>query len=306
MRLPLTHLEIFSAIAKLGSLRAAAEHLGLKASTVSHQLKKLEEDMGVALFVRTTRSIQLTEAGRALHEGTQPAFEQLSAALQEALRTGKGARGALRISLPELAYQLILKPILPQFMEAFPEIELEFNFSDGLADVIGEGFHAGIRFGDLIQQDMVAIPLTGPLKTSVVAAPSYLKTTFVPDHPRELLGHNCLRYRYQTSRKFADWDFKTDGGRITANVSGNMVTNSLPVLLEQARSGVGLAYMPRALTSADQKNGTLVELLKEFSIDLAALHLYFPKEYRSITPLRSFIDFLKPLRLPDRDQVHPS
>ena len=176
MRLPLPSLEIFDAIARHGSLRAAAAALGIKPSTVSHQLKALEEQLEARLFVRTTRSINLTEAGRALLNGTKPAFEQISDAVESARTTGHAARGTLRLSMPEFVYSLLIAPSIRSFSDKYPEIELELSLTDAMSDILDEEFHAGFRLGDRIAEDMVAIRLTPPLPVSVMGSPEYFQS----------------------------------------------------------------------------------------------------------------------------------
>ena len=203
MRLPLPSLEVFAAIARHGSLRAAGEALGVKSSTVSHQLKALETQLGTALFIRTTRSVSLTEAGRALLRGAGPAFEQLAEAYESARNTGHAARGALKLAMPDFVYHLFVSPILPGFCAAYPEIELELSLTDALSDILGEELHAGFRLGDRIAQDMVAVRLTQPLPLAVTASPGYFAAHGTPQQPRDLLDHSCIQYRFQSSGRIA-------------------------------------------------------------------------------------------------------
>ena len=203
MRLPLSTLEVFDAIAREGSLRGAAQVLGVKPSTVSHQLKNLEDQLGTALFIRTTRSISLTEAGRALARRTGPAFEQLGEGLYSARTAGHAARGTLKLAIPEFAYFLLVRDRLGSFQREYPEIEVELSITDALSDILDEGFHAGFRLGGLVAQDMIAKSLTAPLRAAVVASPKYLNTHGIPKEPLDLLAHNCLRYRFQSSSKIA-------------------------------------------------------------------------------------------------------
>jgi len=211
MRLPLATLEIFDAIAREGSFKGAANRLGLQPSTVSHQLKTLEEQLGTALIIRTTRSLSLTEAGRALLRGAGPAFEQLADAVDSARSTGHAARGSLRLAMPEFVYKLYVGPTIQSFRAAYPEIDLEMSFTEAFSDILGEELHAGFRLGDRIAQDMVAVRLTPPLKLAVLASPKYLERRGKPGKPGDLLTHDCIRYRFQTSRQIAPWSFVENG-----------------------------------------------------------------------------------------------
>jgi len=293
MRLPLSTLEVFNAIAQQGSLSAAAQMLGIKRSTVSHQLKSLEDRIGTALFIRTTRSINLTEAGRALARSSGPAFEQLADGLESALTVGHAARGTLRLAIPEIAYHLLVRKMLMPFQALYPEIEVELLLSDALSDVLGEGLHAGFRVGGLIAQDMVAISLTGPLTTTVVASPKYLKERGAPNDPTELLAHNCLRYRFQSSGQIAPWTFSGPDGDYAVEVRGSLIANSSPVTVEMAARGLGIAYSFRDSCLDALASGQIEEVLTAHRFSMPGINIFFPREYRSMIPLRLFIQHLR-------------
>ncbi|WP_261905352.1 LysR family transcriptional regulator [Vibrio fortis] len=292
MKLPLSTLEVFNAIASKKSLRGAAQELGVKPSTVSHQLKKLEEQLGTTLFIRTTRSINLTEAGRALARSTGPAFEQLAEGLYSARTAGHAERGSLKLAIPEFAYFLLVKDKLATFQKKYPEIEIELSMTDALSDILSDGFHAGFRLGGLIAEDMVAIRLSEPLKTAVVASPEYLEKNGEPRTPKDLLNHNCLRYRYQSSGQFAPWSFSGSESTYPVEVRGNMIANSSPATIDLSLQGVGLTYTFRDYCTNALENGELVEVLTEHQVTLPSMNIYFPKEYRSMMPLRLFIEHL--------------
>ncbi|WP_343562465.1 LysR family transcriptional regulator [Kiloniella sp. b19] len=293
MRLPLATLEIFTAIAEEGSLRAAAELLGLQPSTVSHQLRNLEERLGTALFIRTTRSVRLTEAGRVLLRGTAPAFQQISEAVESARTTGQVARGLLRLSLPELAYELVISRVLPNYRKAYPEIEVELSIRDALEDILEEGMHAGIRFGDIVAQDMVAIRVTDTLGLSVLGSPDYLERQGVPLVPDDLLRHDCVRYRFHSSGKLAPWRLDGPEGEAVVEVGGSLIVNSLPVALDAAVQGNGLIYLLHDYARDEIDRGRLVPVLQNFMPQMPGLFLYYPGEYRSMMPLRLLIGMLK-------------
>lgn len=293
MRLPLATLEVFTAIARHGSLRAAADALGIKPSTVSHQLKTLEEHLGTALFIRTTRSVNLTEAGRALIRGAGPAFEQLGEAVESARSTGHAARGTLKLALPEFVYHLLVGPNLKSFCTAYPEIDLELSLTDALSDILGEELHAGFRLGDRIAQDMVAVRLTSPLPLAVVASPEYLASRGTPRIPRELLNHNCIRYRFQSSGRIAPWNFEAKDGAFSVDVKGALMANTLPASVDLAKQGLGLIYTFRDYVADGINAGHLVPVLEDHIGATPGVYLYFPREYRSMMPLRLFMDHLR-------------
>ncbi|MES0811823.1 LysR family transcriptional regulator [Roseibium sp. SCPC15] len=293
MRLPLATLEIFTAIAQYGSLKAAADALGLKPSTVSHQLKSLEERLGTALFIRTTRSINLTEAGRALLKGTAPAFHQISDAVESARATGHEPRGTLKLAIPEFAYHLLVAKTLPQFRAAYPEIDIELSLTDALEDILEAGMHAGIRLGDIVAQDMVAVRLSPRMKLAVVGAPDYFSRQGKPQLPEDLFSHECIRYRFHSSGRLAAWNFQGDDGDYVVEVSGKLIVNSLPVAVDAARRGEGLIFVLHDYVAQEIADGSLVPVLQEHQSHTPGFYFYFPREYRSMTALRLFLDLLR-------------
>ena len=292
MRLPLATLEIFDAIAREGSFVGAARRLGLQPSTVSHQLKALEQQLGTALFIRTTRSLSLTESGRALRRGAGPAFEQLADAVESARLTGHEARGSLRVAMPEFVYKLYVGPVLPAFRAAYPEIEIELSITEAFSDILGEELHAGFRLGDRITQDMIAIRLTPPLKLAIMASPDYLDRNGTPQEPRDLLQHQCIRYRFQTSGQIAEWTFFENDDEYSVVVDGPLIVNTLPNSVDLALRGQGLIYTFRDYCDDELERGSLVSVLDGHLGETPGIYIYFPREYRAMMPLRLFTDQL--------------
>ncbi len=292
MRLPLATLEIFDAIAREGTLRGAAKRLGLQPSTVSHQLKALETQLGVTLFSRTTRSVTLTEAGQALFRGANPAFDQLEAAIQAAKDTGRSRRGSLRITMPGFAYDMVISDKLRSFRETYPDIDVEISINESFVNLFEERFHAGIRLGDRIDPDMIAIRISPPLPLAVLASRAYLDKHGEPATPQEIVDHECIRYRFGESGRFAPWDFVGPEGRYSVEVSGHLVVNTLPSLYSAIGNGLGLGY-----SFADYRppgsTTDIVSLLQKFTEPIAGTYLYHPREYRSVELLRLFIDHVR-------------
>ena len=293
MRLPLALLEVFDAIVRSGSLRGAADALQLNPSTVSHQLKSLEARLGTPLFIRTTRSVTLTDAGRALARGVLPSFDQLAEAIQNARDTGGSTRGSLRITMPEFVYHIMLAPIIASFRAAWPDIELELVMSDGFIDLATAGIHAGIRGGDRVEQDMIAIRISEPLPFAVYGSPSYLERRGRPTTPRDLLNHECIRYRFHTSGRIIPWGFVGPDGPYSVEVTGGLIVNELPTLYSMIDAGLGLGYVLRDAPPADMRTNRLVALFVDEIPPAPALSFYFPREYRSMLPLRLFIEHLR-------------
>lgn len=293
MRLPLPTLEIFDAIAREGSFKGAAHRLGLQPSTVSHQLKTLEEQLGTALIIRTTRSLSLTEAGRALLRGAGPAFDQLADAVETARSVGHAPQGALRLAMTDFVFEFYVGPALPGFRDAYPDIEIEMQFTDALTDLLAEELHAGFRLGDRIAPDMVAVRVSRDEPLAVFASPNYLETHGTPKTPADLLDHECIRYRFPTSRQIAPWTFKRDDEDFTVEVRGSLVVNTLPSVVELATQNHGLIFTFRDYCADQVKNGALVPVLEDHVGKTPGTYIYFPREYRNMVPLRLFVDHLK-------------
>lgn len=292
-KLPVSALEAFLAVARHGSLRRAAAALGIQPPAVSYQLKALEDQLGVAVFTRTTRSVRLTEAGRALLTRIQPAMSELAEALEEVRGMGRATRGTIRITLPYLAYQLAIGSRLAALQTRYPDIELELSFNEAFVDIVAEGFHAGVRMGDHIHQDMVAVRLTPPLKEVFFASPSYLARHGRPRRPKDLLDHDCIRYRYISTQSFAEWQFHDVEGITSVEVKGTLIVNSATALVDAARDGFGITWLFRPLVEADLRSGALETVLEDYAIERPGYFIYFPKGTARLKLLRAFIEVMK-------------
>lgn len=292
-RLPVSGLEVFLAIAEHGSLRSAADVLGVRPPAVSYQLKALEDRIGVAVFARTTRSVQLTNAGRALLNRARPAMAELGEALEEARLSGRARKGTVRLTLPYVAYQLTIAKKLAAFQRSYPEVELELSFNEAFVDLVLEGFHAGVRMGDHIHEDMIAVRLCPPLKEVFFAAPSYLERHGRPERPEDLLQHNCIRYRYIASRRIAEWQFHGAEGVTTIDVRGNLIVDSTNAVVGSARDGLGIGWLFRPNVEADLQSGALESVLDSHAIERPGYFLYYPKANARVEVLRVFIDFMR-------------
>ena len=293
VRLPVAGLEVFLAIAEHGSLRRAAAALGVQPPAISHQLKAFEAQIGVSVFARTTRSVHLTDAGRALLKRARPAVSELGEALDEARGLSRARSGTVRISLPYVAYQLAIAPKLAAFQARYPGIELELSFDEAFVDIVQAGFHAGVRMGDHIREDMVAVRLTPPLHEVFFAAPSYLKTHGRPQSPEDLLRHNCIRYRYIASRKIAAWQFRRAHGIASIDVRGGLIVDSTNAVIHAVRSGLGIGWLFRPNIEEELRSGALESILDRYAIQRPGYFLYYLRETARMEILRIFIDFMR-------------
>ncbi len=291
-RTPIAGIEVFLAIVREGSLRAAARSLGVGAPAVSHQLKALERKIGVDLLVRTTRSVELTDAGRRLLAGAAPAFKEITDAIEGTRVIGRSDSGTLRLTLPRSAYKMIIAPVLADFQAQYPDVCLELSINEGLVDIVKEGFHAGFRLGDRLAKDMIAVRLTGPLTPCYSAAPSYLAAYGRPKHPRDLLNHRCVRYKFVTARRIWDWQFVEDGQTKIVDPPTRLVFDSMQSIMQAVRDGHGIGWSLRAVIEDDLRAGALETVLDPYVTELPPYYLYYPEQNRRLELLRLFIDFL--------------
>lgn len=296
---PFHGLDAFLAVAEHGSLRRAAGVLGVRPPAVSYQIKALEQRIGTALFVRTTRSVHLTDAGRSLLARAKPAMAELSEALEDARRSGGATTGTIRLTLPDVAYELTIAHKLAAFQRRFPDITLELSFNDAFVDLAAEGFHAGVRLGDHIREDMIAVRLSPPMRQVVFAAPAYFARHGRPQRPRDLLRHSCIRYRYIAAKRFAEWQFDGPDGLTTVDVSGTLIVDSTNALLAAARAGLGIGWLFRPAVAEDLAAGRLESVLDSCAVERPGYFLYYPRANARIEILRQFVDFM-------RDRPSPS
>src|SRR5579864_6628518 len=235
-------VEAFLSVAQHRSFRRAAAELGVTPSAISQAVRALETRIGAALFSRTTRSVGLTEAGERFLARAKPAFEELVAASEVARDLGQRPAGLLRLSVPRAVVPILLEPLIASFCQAYPDIEVEIAASEELVDLAAEGFDAGIRLGQFIAADMVAVRLTAPFRLVIVGSPSYLARSGRPKRPDDLRHHACVRFR-RSGGALALWSLNDQGRAIEIAVTGPLIANDFPTMLGAALEGVGLAQV---------------------------------------------------------------
>lgn len=286
-------LVTFIAVAEEKGFSNAAVKLGISPSAVSQSIRMLEARLGMALFNRTTRSVSLTEIGERYLLRVQPALEQLASASRELGREANTPSGLLRINLPRAAYLIVLQPVLRQFLETYPEISLEIRVENLREDIVSQGFDAGVRFGDAVDKDMVALPVGPAMQAQIIAAPDYLALNGLPEHPRDLLIHDCIGFRHATTGQIERWEFDNGHERIDLQVKGRLVVNDSEILVRSALDGMGVAYMINGYIEPFIQQGRLVRILPDWSPTFPCLHLYYPSRRRVPAKLRALIDFLR-------------
>lgn len=285
-------VEAFLGVAQHRSFRKAAAELGVTPSAISQAIRTLETRVGAALFMRTTRSVGLTEAGERFLSRAKPAFEELVAASEAARDLGQLPTGLLRLSVPRAVVPILLEPLIASFCQTYPAIEVEIAASAELVDLAAEGFDAGIRMGQFIAADMVAVRLTPPFPLVVVGSPDYLRRRKRPERIEHLRNHACLRMR-RSNGSIAPWVFLDGNKSIEAIVSGPLTANDYPTLLGAAIRGVGLAQMPAPLAKAQIAEGRLRALLTPFAVTNPGVFLYYPDRRQVLPKLRAFIEHVK-------------
>lgn len=285
-------VEAFLGVAKHRSFRKAAAELGVTPSAMSQAIRAIEARVGTALFIRTTRSVGLTEAGERFLSRAKPAFEELIAASDVARDLGQRPAGLLRLTAPLAMVPMLLEQQIASFSQAFPEVEVEIAVSKELVDIAAEGFDAGIRMGQFIEADMIAVRLTPPFPFAVVGSPDYLQRRGRPKRIDDLRAHACLRIR-RSNGSIAPWSFVNGNTTIEAIVSGPLIAGDFPTMLGAAVEGIGLAQVPGPIAAGLVKAGKLVRLLEPFAPTVPGVFLYYPSRHQMMPKLRAFVDHVK-------------
>ncbi|TJV69111.1 MAG: LysR family transcriptional regulator [Mesorhizobium sp.] len=286
----LAHLPLIVAVARRGGFALAAAELGMSPSAVSHAVRLVEERIGQPLFARTTRSVSLTEAGKALVETAAPALQDIAERMDRVRGVKGRPAGLLRINASNIAIPLAVTPVVAAMAERYPDVTVEIVADQGLIDIVGEGFDAGIRLGEMIAQDMVTVRMTPPFKAVIVASPAYVGKHGRPRAVADLANHNCVGYRLVRSGALYRWDLNDNGKDVVVETRGTaIVTDSLGAI-DLALAGVGLAYVFEPLVRADLAAGRLVQILPQTAMEEPGLFLYFPRRASMAPKLRAFID----------------
>jgi len=296
MTMDLGDLTAFVAVAQARGFREGARMSGGSASSLSEAVRRLEAQLGVRLFHRTTRSVVLTDAGRGLLERLGPALSEVEAALDVVNGFRDRPAGVLRLNVPVSAARLVLPDIVPAFLAAYPEIRLEIQAEDSFVDVLAAGCDAGIRYDERLEQDMIAVPI-GPRvqRFATAAAPSYLDRRGRPEHPRDLLEHACLRGRF-SSGAMAAWEFERDGEEVRVEPNGPLIVQAGPateLAVEAALAGLGILYLFEDWLRPHLESGRLEPVLEPWWPSFSGPFLYYPGRRLVPAPLRAFVDFIK-------------
>lgn len=297
---PFTGLSAFLAVAEAGGFTGAAARLGVSPAAVSQAVKALEARLGTLLFVRTTRRVGLTEAGAALLARVGPATAEIAAAIEAAGAMGVEPTGLLRLTVPRMAVPLVVEPVVMALRHSHPRIAVEIAVDDATVDVTARGYDAGIRIGEYVERDMVAVRLTREIAWSVVGSPAYLDARGRPERPEDLTRHEAIRYRFPASGAIYRWEFERDGRALTVDPPGSLIVNDGDLLFAFARAGLGLSYVADIAVAGELASGQLEQVLQPFLPRTPGLFLYFPRRAQDQPKLRAFIDVARAVLKPRR------
>lgn len=286
----LSHLPVVASVAQLGGFAAAAASLNMSASAVSHAVRTVEDRLGEPLFARTTRSVSLTEAGRRFLAGVGPALEDIEKAVETLTARRGEITGVLRVNASRLAVLMALASILTRLAQIHPRLVVEVHTNDAFVDIVAEGFDVGVRLGEAVQQDMVAVRITPPFEAILVAAPGYLASRGTPVSLADLGHHNCIGIRLPGEGTLYEWDLMDGAREASVKTSGTAVITDATLARDLALAGIGIAYIFEPLVREDIRARRLLRILPQTALREEGLFLYFPKRAALAPKLRAFID----------------
>ncbi|MER8485665.1 LysR family transcriptional regulator [Mesorhizobium sp. M1322] len=283
----------FLAVAREGSFTRAAAQLGISQSTLSHTIRGLEERLGLRLLTRTTRSVSVTEAGERLLRNIGPHFEEIETELDALSELREKPAGTIRLTASDHAFNSVIWPKLAKLLPDYPEIMVETFLDNALTDIAVERFDAGVRMGEQVAKDMIAVRVGPDIRFAVVGAKSYFAKRPPPTTPQELTGHICINQRFSTNGGLWAWDFERDGRELKVRVDGQIVLNGTAEILEAALDGFGLAYVPQDVAEPHLESGRLIRVLDEWSPPWPGYYLYYPSRRQTSPAFALLIDALR-------------
>lgn len=288
-------LPLFLAVAEEANFRAAADRLGVTRSAVSQGMRRLEDGFGASLVTRTTRAVRLTEAGERLYEALSRPMTEIAAAL-EGIDADQSPRGRLKIAVTSIAEPFLSGPLIASFAEAHPQVVVDITVTDQEFDIVAKGFDAGVRLGEVIEQDMIAVPIGGPVREAVVASPAYIAAHGAPEHPRDLVRHRLIGWRSAPEIAPHRWEFVDNGEPFNVAVDPQITTNDLTFMLRAALSGGGITFATEETFRPHIESGALVSLLERYLPPFPGFYLYFPNRRNMAPKLRALIDHVRASR----------
>ncbi|KQT55105.1 LysR family transcriptional regulator [Methylobacterium sp. Leaf456] len=292
-RQDMTDLLSFATVASEGSFTRAAKRLGVTQSALSHAMNGLEARLELQLLNRSTRAVTTTEAGERLLRTVGPQFEQIEVELAALTEFRDKPAGNIRITAPELAAETVLWPALRRLLPDYPEIHVEVVSSDVRTNIVAERFDAGVRIGEYVEKDMVAVRIAPPMRMAVVGTPGYLKGRPKPRKPEDLVGHRCINLARVSRGDFFPWEFERAGKEVNVQVGGQLAFSSLSLIRKAALAGLGLGYLPEQEVLADVAEGQLVRVLEAWCEPFPSYHLYYPSRRQPTAAFTLLVEALR-------------
>jgi DNA-binding transcriptional LysR family regulator len=287
------HLQAFILVARERSFTRAAAQLGVSQSALSHTIRALETRLGVRLLARTTRGVAPTEAGEKLYASLEPHYEGIEAGLSALSDARDKPAGTIRITTHDHAAGTVLWPKLSKLLAAYPDIKVEISINYGLIDIVAERFDAGVRSGDQIAKDMIAVRISPDIRRAVVGSPAYLSGRPLPRTPQDLTRHNCINMRLPTYGGLAPWEFTKDGKELQVQVDGQAIFNTTPQKLQAALDGAGLATLPDDMVAEHVAAGRLLRVLEDWCPTYPGYHLYYPSRRQASPAFALVVEALR-------------
>lgn len=287
------YLTVFHAIAEQGSIAAASRKLEIAPPSISQSLKLLEQHIGLPLFNRTTRKMELTEAGKRLVESTKHLMQSLEYAVESVQDLGEIPTGLVRITVPRFAYQLLLKPYLAEFCQAYPHIQLEISLNDGTVDILQQGFDMGIRFGDKVEQNMVARQLLTPFYEGLYASEEYLAQYGTPHSPQDLQQHKLIGYRFITANRILPLILTQQKQDLRIEMPSQLIANDIDVMIDGVRAGLGIGRIFTPILQLQTDHSQFIPVLQKYWKSYPPVYLYYPQHSHKAKRIQVLIDFLR-------------
>jgi DNA-binding transcriptional LysR family regulator len=289
-------MAVFAAVAEAGGFTAAALRLGVSSSAVSQSIRKLEDGLGVVLVQRTTRSVRLTAAGERLYAGVAPALELVRTAVGELSEIAQEPRGTVRLHVTTGAHDFLAGPLVTEFLTRHPHVRLAVDVSDEPVDIVARGYDAGIEIGEVIDQDMIIVPVSGDLELAIVGGPSYFAKHQAPRHPRDLVEHACINWHQGGDAPAYRWEFTEKGRDFSVAVDWRVLSNDTAFNLRLAREGAGIAVTYVDMVRDDLEHGRLVRVLASYCPPFPGCFLYYPQRRQASPALRALVEYLRATR----------
>ena len=283
----------FLAVAEERSFTKAAAKLGTSQSTISHTIKKLEARMGIRLLTRTTRSVVPTGAGERLIRSLAPRIQELETEIDELMEIRDKPTGSVRITLSDHALESVVWPKLRALLKQYPDIRVELNSDNGFRNIVEEKFDAGVRLGESLDKDMIAVRIGADWRLVAVASPDYFEKRAAPETPRDLVAHDCINHRQARAGGLYVWEFEKDGAEVRVRVDGQLIFNTSYAMIDAAVSGYGIAYVPESLVLDKIASGQLVQVLDDWTPLFPGYYLYYPSRRQNSPAFRVIVEALK-------------